>query len=120
MYFVTDDPVGARKSGIDRRLVADLMIKGFVAGIVVPHQRRTRRQRGLGGDDRRQYLVVDVDKLGRVLRLVHAIGNDKRNGFADIAHPLLGEERLRAHKGRAAVAASAADCGSQAAETPAA
>ena len=92
---VAHDVVGLGEGGIDRRLVADLVEERLVAGIVVPHRGRAGRQRRLGGDDRRQRLVIDRDELGRVLRLVQRLGDDEGDGLADIAHALVRQNRLR-------------------------
>jgi len=44
-------------------------------------------------DDRRQDRVVDGDQLGRVLRLVRRLGDDHRDGIADVAHAIGREAR---------------------------
>jgi len=36
--------------------------------------------------DRRQYPIVDLDPLGRVARPFAALGNDKRQRVANVAH----------------------------------
>ena len=107
---------GAGKRRVDRRLVADLVKEGFVAGVVVPHRRRAGGERRRGGDHRGQRLVVDLDQLGRVLGLVQRVGDDEGDRVADIAHALLRKQRLRADKGRGAVAAPARHARQQRAE----
>ena len=63
-----------------------------------------------------QRLVLDRDQLGRVLRLVQGLGDDEGDRIADIAHPLLRQQRLRADKGRRAVLLAARDQRPQRAE----
>jgi hypothetical protein len=64
-----------------------------------------RRGRLRGVDDRRQLLVVDLDQLGRVLRLQIGLGDDERDLVADVAHLLPGEHRMRRLVHRLAVLA---------------
>ncbi len=77
---VRDEPVvddvelrhvrGLRERGVDRGLVAERPRVALVAGRLLVDLRRARLQRIDDVDDRRQHVVVDVDQLGRVLRLV--------------------------------------------------
>src|SRR3954454_19563950 len=39
-------------------------------------------------DDRRQWLIIDLDQFERILREVAAAGNDDPDRLADIAHAL--------------------------------
>ncbi len=88
----------------DRCPVAGDMGEGLVVRAALPHRDRAGHDRVLGGRDRGQHLVVDLDRFGRVLRLLQRLGDDEGDGIADIAHPLAGEERLRRGEGGAAVA----------------
>ena len=114
--LVADDMGGPGERRVDRRPVADLVKKRLVAGVLVPYRRRVRRERGFGVDDGRQRLEIDVDQLGGIPRLVHALGDDERDRVSDIAHALARQQRLRADKGRRSVAPPAADRGQQGAE----
>ena len=58
--------------------------------------RRARLRRLLRVDDGRQRLVVDVDQVERVVRLVRRLGDDDRDGVADVADDVLGDARDRA------------------------
>ena len=107
--LVAHNAIGTGERRVNRRLVADLVEKGFVARVVVPHRWRAGGERRRRGDHRGQNLVVDFDQLGCVFCLVDRVGDDKRDRVADIAHPFLGEQRLRTDKGRRPVAASARD-----------
>ncbi len=108
--------VGLGEGGIDRALVAGLVAERLVAGIVVPHRRRARRQRGLGAGHRRQHLVVDLDQLGGVLGRVQRLGDDEGDGIADIAHALARQQRLQADEGGRAAAPLARHHGRERAE----
>ena len=76
---------------VHRGLVAE---RPDVAGVVrrdVVNNRCTGRARASGFDHRRQYLVIDLDQLGGVLRLIEALGDDDRNPVADVTHLALRE-----------------------------
>ncbi len=64
---------------VDRRLVAERPRVALVARRRVVDLRRARLQRVDAVDDRGQHVVVDVDQLGRVLRLVERLGDDQRD-----------------------------------------
>ena len=87
--FVADNAVGPGKGGLDRRLVPGFMEECLVARVIVPHGRRARGERRLGGDHRRKDLVVDRQQLRRILRLVERFGDDEGYRVADIAHAAL-------------------------------
>ena len=87
--------VGARESGVDRRLVAQMPVEAEIAGGGIEKQRPARLNGLVGGDHRRQFPVVDLDKLGRGFRLCARLGDDHRHGVTDMAHLSLGEKRAR-------------------------
>ncbi len=60
----------------------------------VVDQRAVRAQGSLGIDHRRQFLEVETRRLGRVLGLVAAFGDDDRDRLADMAHLVMGQQRL--------------------------
>jgi len=83
------------EGSLDRRAVAGQPFEAQIA-------RRLRRQfegtggpRGGGIGHRRQWLIVDGDKLGGVERLVAGLRDDQRHRLAGIADLAVGEERLR-------------------------
>ena len=80
-----DDLVGLGEGGIGLGLVAFEMHEADVVRAVVPNQRRARLDRFLGGDDRGQRLVVDLDQLGRVGGLMRRFGHHERDIVADPA-----------------------------------
>jgi len=99
------DMARARKSGIDRRLVvADQLDKADVVGAIVPHARCAWLRRLGRRGDRRQFLVVDLDELCRILRLRHRLGHDERDIVADPAHAVFREDRITRLVHRRAVA----------------
>ena len=88
-----DDAVGARESGLDSRLVADLVDKADIVRAIVPDARRAPGDGAFGRGDRGQRLVLDLDPLGGIHRLVFCFGDNKGNVIADPAHPVLDERR---------------------------
>ena len=60
-------------------------------------------RRDLGVDDGDERLVVDLDELAGVLGEVAVLGDDERDGVADEAHVVAGEEPQR--RARAGVSA---------------
>ena len=57
--------------------------------------RRVRRERIPGIGDRRQRLVIDLDRFGGVARLAQGLGDDERDGLTDIANLLDRQQRTR-------------------------
>ena len=83
------DVVRLGKGCVDRRLVAEMPVEtGVVLGIR-PHLRGT----GLVGicrrDDRRQFLIGDVDRFRRVPRLRQRLADDQSNLVANMSHAVL-------------------------------
>ena len=113
---VADNAVGLGKGRIDSGLVADLVKERLVARVLVPHRGRAGRKRRFGADHRRQRLVLDLDQFGGILCLVQRLGDDERDRVPDIADAVLRQQRLRADKGRRAIAPPAAHAGHQGAE----
>ena len=85
---------GAGEGGIGLRLVADLAIDRDIVAAVVPHRSRARLHRIGGAHDRRQRLVIDLDQLGRVLRLIERLGDHHRHRLADKVHRLVGHRQM--------------------------
>ena len=110
---IPDDVRGAGEGRIDRLPVAGRVGEGFVARVVVPHRRRAGRERRLGRNDGGQRLIVDFDQLGGILRLAQGFRHDEGDRIADIAHPVLRQERLRADESGGAVAPSPRHPGTQ-------
>jgi hypothetical protein len=77
---------GAREGLIGGGAIALAPMAHQVARHVVMHQRRARCQRLLRRDDRRQHLVIDHQRFGRVARLVERVGHDHGHDIADMAH----------------------------------
>jgi hypothetical protein len=89
---------------VDRVLVAMAPVVADIARHVVVH--RCGGTVGLRDvDDGGQFFVVDLDQLGRVLRLVDALGDDQRHLVAHVAHLALREHRVRRLLHRRAVLA---------------
>ncbi len=80
-----------------RVVIAGMPFEAQVARHVQRQERRAGGSRRRPGRDRRQRHIIDGQLLGRVKRLVAALGDNQRHRLADIAHLALGEERLR-HK----------------------
>ena len=83
------DVMGLGERLVGRRLVADLPIVTNVARRFRMHQRRTDLGRIGRGDDGRSLLVVDLQLLGRVLRLIQAVRDDHGHLVADVTHRIL-------------------------------
>ncbi len=99
---------GLRERGLGGVRIAQLSLEGEIVRPVGPHTRRTWRERGHGADHMRQRLPVDRDRLSGVLRRGEAIGDHEGDGVADMAHHVLGQDRIdwnfdvhaRQHAGR--------------------
>ena len=94
-----DDGERDRARGLrERRLggsrIAELGLEGEIARPVGPHLRRARRKRGHGADHMRQRLPIDRDRLGGILRRGEAVGDHEGDGIADVAHHVLGQDRI--------------------------
>ena len=89
---------GAGEGGGDRSAVAGLP---FEAEIARRLRRELRCAGGAGSGEcgyRRQRRIIDRDPLDGVERPIERLGDDQRDRLADIAHPVIGQQRLR-HKG---------------------
>ena len=87
------DVMGSREGGIGGAPVAD---RPGVADVVLGdgvHRGGGGARRG-GVDHRRQFLVVDLDQRGGVLGLLQGLGDHDCDLVADVAHLLLGEQRV--------------------------
>ncbi len=90
-----DDVGGAGKGSVRRRSIAHLGIKADIRRRVVPQARRARIGcRGRVGH-RGQCFVFDLDELGAILCGGNRFGNNHGHGLADIANPILRQQRIR-------------------------
>jgi len=97
------DVRGAGKARIGRRFVADLPVEDQVARHIVVQERRAILQRAGGSGHGRQFLIVDLDRLGGKARQRLALGDDDGDRFADMTHPGRGHRVPRADIHRVAV-----------------
>ncbi len=88
--FALDDDIGGRV----RIAVHDADILDDVAILRVVELRRVGLQRRDRVGDRRQRLVLDVDRLRRQTRLLGIVGRDECHGLADVPHHAGREHRL--------------------------
>ena len=91
-YF--GDRMRLGKGGLGRLLVADRHVEQHVAGLVGPDLRRARLDGVDEADHGRQRRPFDLDRLDRVAGLVDGIGDHEGDGVADMAHLVLGEDRV--------------------------
>ena len=95
---LTIDDLGDRmrlgEGGLGRLLVADRHVEQHIAGLVGPDLRRARLDGIDEADHRRQRRPLDVDRLDRVAGLIDGIGDHEGDGVADMAHLVLGEDRV--------------------------
>jgi hypothetical protein len=103
--FALDDMRRRGESRIGRRFVAGLEDMADVVGVLLPDARRARLHRVLGINHRRQFLIIDLDQHGGVLRCGERLRDDHRHRIADIAHFAAREARMRPREGRRAVGA---------------
>ena len=92
------DHVGLGERLVGPLLVADLPVEGDVVVLVLLVVADHRRAVGLGlgrVDDRRQRVVLDVDRLARVLGDVGVVGDDAGDLLALEAHLVGGQHGLR-------------------------
>ena len=83
--FEPDDMRRPRESEVGRGYVAGFGIDAQIGAVLLPDDWRPQCQRIARPRDRRQRLVDDGDLLGRIHRLRERLGDDRRNGFADMA-----------------------------------
>ncbi|MEY9264128.1 hypothetical protein ABIF23_003523 [Bradyrhizobium elkanii] len=76
-------------------LVADRDVEQHIAGLVRPDLRRILLHRIDEADRRRQRRPFDVDRLDRVTGMIDGVGDHKGHRVADMAHLVLGEDRIR-------------------------
>jgi len=93
----------AFECSVHGRGVADFGIDHDIGDIVVK-PRRFRPERGLGVGHRRQYVVVDDDAFGRVLRRSNRLGDDESDRGADMANAVGGQDVMCRDRYRRAVA----------------
>ena len=96
------DVLGGPEGLLGRVLVAEMPVEHAVVGrLVMDHGLGADR---LGGvDHRRQLLIIDRDRLGRVARLRQRLRHNNGDMVADIAHLTLRQRRMRAGAHRRAV-----------------
>jgi len=87
--------VGAGERGVDCRLVSQMPIEAEIARSGVEEKRASRLDRCLRRHHSWQRLVADLDKLGRVLRLLARFGDDHCHRVTHMAHFALSEQWMR-------------------------
>ena len=85
-----------REGGVDGSPVAQLPVIDQVVGDIVVDECRGI-VRVADRHDRAKHLIVDVDGLGRVLRLLVGLGDDDGHAVAHVTRLALRQERVRAH-----------------------
>ncbi len=80
--------------GFGRLLVADRHVEQYVAGMFRPDLRRALLDRIHKPDHGRQRAPVDLNRLGRVARLIDGLRDHKGHGIADMAHHIPREDRI--------------------------
>ncbi len=95
---------GAPERGLGGGRIPGVGIDADVRGPLLPHERRAGGQRVGGRGHRGQRLVVDDDELGAISRRLGRVRDHHRDRFADHAHPVLGQRRMRRDEDRRAVA----------------
>ena len=98
-----DHICGLAEGFIGGVLVADFPIVDDVARRFGMQLRRTRRYRGTNVGGRREFFVIDDDRLGGVLRLILGLGGNHCDSLSDEAHRFRGHCRPCAHFHRCAV-----------------
>ncbi len=93
---LVDEPLpndfrGGRERGVRRGRVADLPAEAHVVRALGPHDGRTRRQRLLDVRHRGEWIVIHDHQLGRIAGGVRGVGDDHRDGFADVVHFIHGD-----------------------------
>ena len=98
------DPRDMRGAGESRRRPGALgrrpepvPVERDIARRLGPELRRLRQRRGRDIGDRIARLVIDRDKLGGVARDRLALGDDQRDGLADMADAVAGQRRTMRH-----------------------
>ena len=69
-------------------------VKAHVAGCAIPYAACILGQRRVDGRFRRQFVVVDHDQFSCVLRGIHRLRDDDRDGFAHVTHLVRRDHRL--------------------------
>ncbi len=90
-----DDESGRGEGRLRRRGVAELRLDREIAGNRFVDQRRARHQRRDGVGDGGERLVIDDDAFGGVLRRRRRLRDRHGDGFADIAHAVRRQRRMR-------------------------
>ena len=93
-----DDMRGFRESCVSAGLVPEKGLHEEVVRTGIPDERRVGSGGGRGVGDRRQRLVVDEHRLGRVLRPSLRLGHDHRHGLAHIPRLVDRQQRVVAHE----------------------
>ena len=99
--LLRDHDVGAGEDGIRFGLVAGFPVEDVVVGAAfeVVANDRSARIHGLAGvDDRRQYVVLDLDQFEGVAGRIAVFGDDERHLLALKAHLVGDENGLNVHR----------------------
>ena len=83
-----------RERRLGRLLVADRHVEQHIAGMLGPDLRRALLHRIGDTDHGRQRRPVDLDRLDRIAGLIEGFRDDEGDGIADMAHLVLGEDRI--------------------------
>jgi hypothetical protein len=102
MQVELHDVVGGGKRLVGRRAVPEKGLDRHVARQLVPHRRRAGLDRVLGVGDERQFLVVDLDRLGGVERLVLGFGDHHRHRLTDMPRLVGRQQHVRTDEDLAA------------------
>ena len=94
---------GRGERGVGRGLVADLPVEHQIVGDVRPDAGRTGIHDGGEIGDRRQDIVIDLDRFGGIAGLLDAVGNDEGDRVTDMTHHAIGQHRMRRRSLRRAV-----------------
>src|SRR5437763_3282665 len=90
-----DDLGGLADCGLHRGGIAQMPIVADIARRLRPDLRRTRLQCRDNIDDRRLDGVIDRDFLGAVARLSQGLGDNDRDGIADMTNAIDREHRMQ-------------------------
>ena len=100
MGDVDRDDMGCRlESGVGFGGIAEAVEADPVAGRALPDLGRIGLQRVLDLAHRRQGIVLDLDQLGRILRLAAALGDHRHDRLADVSHDLMRQRTTRVMSG---------------------
>ena len=74
--------------------VTNLPVESEVVRHIRPNQNAAFVHRGRQVGDAGENIVIDLDRLGRVPRLLNGVSDDEGDGVADVAYGALGQNRM--------------------------